>query len=75
LADHVRFHRPVILVNDVVELFALLDAEYAFAFQRPHRGWIGLVLINIDDLRYWITRGAKYLPKEPLRRSPHRVWP
>jgi hypothetical protein len=22
------FHRPVILVNDVVELFALLDAEY-----------------------------------------------
>src|ERR1700757_458234 len=43
--------------------------QYAFAFQRPHRGWIGWVLIDIDDSRYWITRGAKYLSKEPLRSS------
>ena len=63
----------MILLDDVVEVFALPQPhstrQYAFAFQRPHRGWIGWVLIDIDDPRYWITREAKYLSKEPLRSS------
>ena len=43
--------------------------KYAFAFQCPQRGWMGWVLIYIDDLRDGITRRAKHLSKEAFRGS------
>jgi hypothetical protein len=67
------FHRPVVLLDDVVEVLALsqpLSArQYAFAFQRSDRIGVSWILIDIDDSRYWISRTAKYLSKEPLRSS------
>ena len=61
----------VVLFDDIVEILALTQTnstgKCTFRFQGIDGGWIGWVLIHIDDPRNGIRRQAEDLLKEAFR--------
>jgi hypothetical protein len=67
----------VVLFNDVVEVFALSQPhsarQQAFAFQRPYRGRISWILIDIDDPGIGLPDERNTLRKNRLAAAASRL--
>src|ERR1700677_388249 len=64
---------PVVLLNDIVEVFALSQTgaapEFAISFHVRNGPWIGGILIDRERARVHVVRLRDCLAEEPLRRG------